>query len=97
VLAGAIALALAAVIVAPIALSSGDLVSWAASPQGLGRRGAVQRHKHHQRPVVTVCHTAQRLEDGDIPQWGRPRWVAWMISYGVLCGGAVAAGAWLAP
>src|SRR6266540_2392826 len=40
VVAGAIALALAAVIVAPIALSSGDLVAWAASPQGLGLGGA---------------------------------------------------------
>ncbi len=40
VLAGVIALALAAVIVAPIALSSGDLVAWAASPQGLGLGGA---------------------------------------------------------
>jgi hypothetical protein len=46
--------------------------------------------------VVTVCHTAQRWEDGEVPQWGRPRWVAWMIGYGVLCGGAVAVGAWLA-
>src|SRR6266540_4225877 len=40
VVAGAIALALAAVIVAPIALSSGDLVAWAASPKGLGLGGA---------------------------------------------------------
>ncbi len=39
-LAGVIALALAAVIVAPIALSSGDLVAWAASPKGLGLGGA---------------------------------------------------------
>ncbi len=39
VLAGVIALALAAVIVAPIALSSGDLVAWAASPKGLGLGG----------------------------------------------------------
>src|SRR6266540_2169123 len=31
---------LAAVIVAPIALSSGDLVAWASSPQGLGLGGA---------------------------------------------------------
>jgi hypothetical protein len=40
VLAGVIALALAAVIVAPIALSSGDLVAWGASPKGLGLGGA---------------------------------------------------------
>ena len=40
VLAGVIAVALAAVIVAPIALSSGDLVAWAASPKGLGLGGA---------------------------------------------------------
>ncbi len=40
VLAGVIALALAAVIVAPIALSSGDLVAWASSPKGLGLGGA---------------------------------------------------------
>ncbi len=40
VLGGVIALALAAVIVAPIALSSGDLVAWAASPKGLGLGGA---------------------------------------------------------
>ncbi len=39
VLAGAIAVALAAVIVAPIALSSGDLVAWAKSPTGLGLGG----------------------------------------------------------
>jgi hypothetical protein len=39
-LGGVIALALAAVIVAPIALSSGDLVAWAASPKGLGLGGA---------------------------------------------------------
>jgi len=36
VLAATIAVALAAVIIAPIALSSGDLVAWARSPQGLG-------------------------------------------------------------
>jgi len=40
VLAAAIAVALAMVIVAPIALSSGDLVAWARSPQGLGLDGA---------------------------------------------------------
>jgi hypothetical protein len=39
-LAAAIAVALAAVIVAPIALSSGDLVAWAKSPTGLGLGGA---------------------------------------------------------
>jgi len=39
-LGGVIALALAAVIVAPIALSSGDLVAWASSPKGLGLGGA---------------------------------------------------------
>ncbi len=40
VLAATIAVALAAVIIAPIALSSGDLVAWARSPQGLGLDGA---------------------------------------------------------
>jgi hypothetical protein len=35
---------------------------------------------------LPVMHVAQALEDGDIPERARPRFIAWTIGYGVLCG-----------
>ncbi len=46
-------------------------------------------------PVATAVQIAQAWERGDIPEWARPRWIAWAIGYAVLCGVAAPVGAWL--
>jgi hypothetical protein len=47
-------------------------------------------------PVATAMHIAQAWEEGDIPERARPRWIAGMIGYTVLCVVAGFVGAWLA-
>jgi hypothetical protein len=47
-------------------------------------------------PVVIVVTTAQAWKRGGIPQWARPRVLAFAIGYGVLCSAAAPLGAWLA-
>lgn len=48
-------------------------------------------------PVGAAMHIAQDWEDGKIPERARrPRWIALMMGYAVLCGVAGPVGAWLA-